>query len=159
MSSRRWCYIWNTYLWRLISTCGRTSWQKKRVNFDPDTKTKSFSTPTLKPNKFRSLHWNQVKFDRPHWNRVNFDHPHKNQVSFDVYTITKRFAARIQTKSIRPPKQNPSQSITLKTCQFRPVHSISTPRTKHKSISIPTLKPSQIRSPTHKNQGNFDATT
>ena len=34
-----------------------------QVKFDPNTKTRSFSTPTPKPSKFRSAHKKQVNFD------------------------------------------------------------------------------------------------
>ena len=108
-------YITNTYICQdSISICGRSS-HKIQVNFDLDTRTKSYSTLVHKTNQFRSLSWNQVKFDPSHWNQVDIDHPDKRQVNVDVH---KRFAARIQKSSrLRPlpPTQNTSPSIvTLK---------------------------------------------
>ena len=50
----------------VISICGRISSHKIQVNFDPDTKTKSFLAPIHKTKQFRSLNWNQAKFDPPH---------------------------------------------------------------------------------------------
>ena len=80
---------------------------QKQVNFDTYAKTKYFSTPTLKPSKFRSLHWNQVTFDPPH-----------SQVNFDPYTKTKSFSTppkkqvnsdpRTKNKSILIPILKPS---------------------------------------------------
>ena len=129
----------------------------------PRHKTKLISIQTLisshfrPPNKnqiSRSLHGNQVKFDLPHWNQVNFDHPRKNEVKFDAYTTTKWFLARIQkTKSLATTHTKPSQSIDMfKTTHFPPVNADS--RTKNKSISIYTWKPSQFRS-LHWNQVKF----
>ena len=142
---------------------------KNRVNFDPDTKNKTFSTATKKPSHFRFLYWNQVNFDHPHtqinfiralnssqvssphWNQVNLDHPHNNHVNFDAYTKTKWFRARVQKPSeFRPPTLKPSQSLpTLKQVIFGPhsqPKSIWPPGKKQGSISIPTLKSSQFRS-------------
>ena len=67
---------------------------KNQDNFDPDTKTKYFSTPAqnqvssdpyteIKPistthttKSISFLRWNQVKFHPPDWDQVNFNHPH-----------------------------------------------------------------------------------
>ena len=128
-----------------ICISGRTSSHKIHVYFDLDTRTKLFSTPRHKANQFRSLNWNHVK-----WNQVNMDHPDENIANFDAHTKTKRFAARIQKPNqFRPPPPHKSKSIdhdaqnNLISARTR---LISIPRTERKSLSIPTLKPSQIRS-------------
>ena len=62
---------------------------KKLFNFDPNTKTKYFSTPTQKPSQLRSLHWSKVKFD-PHYKiKSILMRRRENQVDFDTYTKTK----------------------------------------------------------------------
>ena len=141
------------YLSRLHTICGRTS-HKTQVNFDPDTKTKSFFTPRHQPNQFRSLDCNQVKFDPPHWKQVNNDHPDKNQVNCDAYTKAKRFAARIQNRvnfdHHHPQKKQVNRSSHLKqvnfgpyTVNFDPPHRKQVtfnPSTKTKPNSIPHTK-------------------
>ena len=126
---------------------------KNQVVFDPQTHNKSIPipklkssqvrSPTLKSSQYRPARRNQVSLDAhtktkrlsARKNRVNFDHhhhPHKNQKSIDRNTQNKVISARTR--------------------------SISILRTKKKSLSITTLKPSQIRSLTQ-NQVNFDANT
>ena len=111
-----WSYSVDVMLFVFVFICSRS--HKIQVNFDPETKTKSFLTPINETKKFRSLNWNQVKFDRPHWNQVNIHHPDKTK-SISMLTLKPSdFAARIQKLSqSRPsPTQKPSPSImTLKT--------------------------------------------
>ena len=58
-----------------------------QVNFDTNTKTKSFSTPTQKPSQIRS--------------------PHKKRVSFDPHTKTKLILIQtLKSSHFRPPHQN-----------------------------------------------------
>ena len=137
---------------------------KTPVDFEPDAKTKSFSTATQEPNQCRSatlkwshfrqptqtqinfiLHWNQVKFDWPHWNQVNLDHPHKMQGNLHVHTKNKWFSPLVLKPSqFRPPTQQPNQ--------FHPY-------TEVKSISIPTIKSSQFWRRDTISQLNFDPHT
>ena len=111
----------------------------KSSQFDPHSKIKSISMPS---------HKTQFNFD-PISKTKYFRTQRKNQVNFDD-TKTKRFAARIQKPSqFRPPPPQKTKSIDHYTQnKFISAHtrSISIPRTKNKSPSIPTLKPSQIRS-------------
>ena len=107
--------------------------------FDPDTKTKYFSTPTNKPSLFRPRRRNQVKFNPPHPNQVNIDQPgrmlvllnlpHQNNVDFD------------------PPLKLSQLDSHSNIRQFR------SPHAKTKWISIPALKPS-IYGPPPENQVN-----
>ena len=85
-------------------------------------KTSQFLTPRQPPNIFHPYDENKVS-SIPHRNQVKFDHLHKNQVNFHDITQNKSFSARTQMQS-----------------PFWP-------RTTNKSISIPTLKPSQFLSP------------
>ena len=115
---------------------------KNQVDFDPETKTKSFSTPTQKLSQFQSLHRNQVKFNRPHWNKINFDQ-HKNLAQFDPYTKIKlisthdgdqvNFDPYSKFKSILMPRHK--NQVNFDTT------------TKIKLIRSPTLKSSQFRHP------------
>ena len=118
---------------------------KNQVNFDPATKTKSFSTPTQKISQFPSLLWNQVSFDPPYYNQVHFDHAHKKQVNFDAHTKTESFSTRTQKWSqFRPPTQKPSQ--------FRALH--------WNQVNFDLLHQNQVNfDHPHKKQVNFDAPT
>ena len=73
---------------------------ENQVNFDPDTKTKWFSTPTQKPSQCWSLHWNQLNFDHPHTTQVNFDN-HTNQVIFGPHTKPRQFQPPTQKQGNR----------------------------------------------------------
>ena len=104
-----------------------TPWHKNRVNFDPDTKSESCSTPNQKQNQFRSIHWHQVNYGRWHNNQmnlipslkssqvssytqVNFFYPQNNQVNFGAHNKTKRFLACLQKLAcFWPPTQKLSQ--------------------------------------------------
>ena len=107
---------------------------KKQANLDFHSQTNSISIPHIKPCYFRPQHWNQVSFDvttqkpsqfRPlHRNQVSFDPPHWNWANLD-----------------HPHKNEVTQLPSLKTSHFRPAHK------KIKVISIPTVRPSQRRSP------------
>ena len=143
---------------------------KTPVDFEPDAKTKSFSTATQEPNQCRSatlkwshfrqptqtqinfiLHWNQVKFDWPHWNQVNLDHPHKMQANLHAHTKTKRFSAHFQKLiQFRPPAQKPNRfysyaEIKSNLIPHTDTMSIWTTQTKTKSILMLILKSSDFR--------------
>ena len=103
---------------------------KSRVNFDPETKNKSFSTTTKKPSQFQFIRWNQVNFGLPH-NKTNFDAPrHENQINFDPDSKPRLFRPPHKTKSILIPALKSSQSRS--------------PKLKSSLIRLPTQQPSQF---------------
>ena len=132
-----------------------------------------FRAPAPKTSQFRYQHQNEVKFDPPHIKIKLISTPplksrphskiksismrrHKNDDNFDPYTKTRYFRLRHKTKSIpiQALKLSKVQPPTLKSSIFRPPIPIKNlaykneancdPSTKNKSISIPTLKPSQF---------------
>ena len=94
-----------------------------------DAKTNLISIPTLNLSPFRTLHWNHVKLDPPH-KQIQFRSKHWHQVIFGPH----------KNKKIPSPHK--------KTVNFDL-------KTKTKSFSTPTPKPSQFRSPPW-NQVKFD---
>ena len=137
-----------------MSICGRTS-NKKQVHFDPDTKTKSFSTPRHKPNQFRSLNWTQVKFYPSHLNQVDIDQNQTKTKSISMLTLKpsdSRPASKNESISTTTthPKNKSIDHHTWNKLVLARTRSISTPRTKNKSFSILSLKPSHFRSLTRK---------
>ena len=88
-------------------------WQTKQVNFNPDTKTKYFLTPTQKPSQFRSRHWTQVLMLR-HEKQVNFD-PHSNINSISMPRLKNRvnFDSDIYNTLFSTATQKPAQSRCL----------------------------------------------
>ena len=116
---------------------------KNYVIFDPQTQNKSIPIPKPTSGQVRSLTLKSSQ-SRP---------PRPKQVNFDAQTNTKRFAAGIQkTSQFRPPPptKKPSRSSQSKQVHFGPYTVNFDPLHKNKSLSIPTLKPSQIRSRTRK---------
>ena len=90
--------------------------------------------PTLNSSNFYDAQKNQAIFEA-HKDEVDFNHPHKYQVNFDPDA---------QTKSVS------ILYIHQKQVPFGPnidTNSISVPRNKTNSISIHTLKSSQLQSP------------
>ena len=110
-----------------------------QINFDPNTKIKSFSTPTQKTSQFRSPHKKQVNFDpytktklisiqrlkpghfrTPHQNQLNSDpctessqvrSPQWNQVDFDLpHKNEVKFDAHTKTRWFSASVQKPSQA-------------------------------------------------
>ena len=107
---------------------------KNRVNFDPDTKNKSFSSRTLK---------SKVSSD-PYTEITSIDHLHNNQNHFHTYTETKS-SSTLKSSQFRPHTQTPSQFRFSHYNHSGPeIKSISKTHTKTKSISI-TLQPSDFR--------------
>ena len=148
---------------------------KNRVNFDPDTKSKSFSTATKKTSWFRSLHWNQVNLDHPH-NQINIIPTLKaSQVpstalkssQFGPYTQkTSQFRCSHENQVISCPHTKTTSFLTTHT----KIKSID-PHTKNKEFSARKQKTNQFRSilenqavfgrhifdpPGHKDEVNFD---
>ena len=67
--------------------------RQKKVYFNLDTKTTSFSAPTQKTS-CRYLHWNEVECDPPYLKRqVAFNHPQKNKGEFNARTKSMWFSA------------------------------------------------------------------
>ena len=133
---------------------------QNQVNFDAYTKPRSTSTPTPKPSSFWSLHWNEVNFDSHSYFKSILIPRRKNRVNLDTDTKNKSFstAAHNQVNS-DPPHWNQvyCDHHTHQLNQFHlyteikpisiphnEINSIST-HTKTKSISLLTLKPSDLR--------------
>ena len=122
---------------------------RNRVNFDPDTEIKSFSTATLKTSWFRSLHWNQVYLDHPH-NRINF---------IPTLKLSQVPSLTLKSSQFRRSTQKPNQSRCshekviscphTKTTSFSITHTKTKsidPGTKNKALTACKKKPSQFRS-------------
>ena len=63
--------------------------QNKLDKLDPDSKTKSFSTPTQ--NQVNSDPYTEInpdKFDPPQWNQLNFDHQHSSIPHIEINSIS-----------------------------------------------------------------------
>ena len=115
---------------------------QKQVNFDPFTQIKSSSIP----------HINQVNFDL---NAITkpFSTHHKKQVNFNPHTETKLLSIeRVKPRLSRPPHQNQVNSDP-----YTEIKASSIPRTEMKSISMLTIKPSNLW-PASKHRVNFDYT-
>ena len=108
----------------------------------------------------RSSHSKRVNFGP---NTVNFDPPHKDQITFDPSTKAKSNSIPpVKIMLISTPLLKSINPISiLKSSHFRCLHtktkwisiytlkpSLFGPHTKSKSISIPRLKSSPVRSPT-----------
>ena len=137
-----------------LSICGRTSLHKIQVNTDPDTETKSFSTPSHKRDQFRSLNGNQVNFDpaqkssryrppRPKQKSISMLTPKpsdlrpasKNQVNLDYHHPHKKQTNR--------PSHSKQVNFGPHTVNFGPPHNKQVTfdsNTKTKSSSIPDTK-------------------
>ena len=146
-----------------------------RVNFNPRQKTKvistpslksgqsryikSFSTVTQKPSQVRPLYWNEINFDHPHDNHINFiptlnssevPSPTRNQVNFDHPSQLRCLQSNqvisgphVKPRSISTTHTKKNKSILTPTYETSPFRS----HTNTTSISIPTLKLSQLRPP------------
>ena len=133
---------------------------KKPINFDPNTKTKSFKIPTKWQRQLQSLRWNQVKFDPSWWNQLNydrqhiklvqFDPPYKNRVNFDPLLKSSQFRSPLYIQvNLYASTQTRLISIQiLKQSHFDP---------HKKAKSIPSLTWNQVKfDPPYWNQANFD---
>ena len=133
--------------------CGWTS-HKLQVNSDPHTKTKSFSTPDTK----------KISVD-PQTEIRSSSTPHTETKSTSTTQTKTKLISMLTLKpsDLRPvskilvifdhhhPHKNQiNQPYTKNKLISAGTRSISIPRTKTPSLSIPTLKPSQIRSLTQK---------
>ena len=113
---------------------------QNQVNFNNYTKTKSISPHTQKPSTFWSLHWNKAMFDPPHtlshvWSQ------HQTQVIFDPRTKQSQFRSPLKNKSISIPIRN-QFIFNLEDSK----QAIFDHLTETKSIPIPTLTSSHVRS-------------
>ena len=78
--------------------------QKKHVNFDPQTKTKSISIHRLKPSHFRPPHKTQVNFD-PCTKIKSISIPH-TKIKLISNKIQVNFGAQTKSSLFRSPTQN-----------------------------------------------------
>ena len=138
---------------------------KKRVDFDPDTKTKWFSTPhnqntpipitTSKSSQLRSPHWNRINFDHQQKKTSAIDPPSKNQDIFDPPQKSSQFRSplSIQVDYDASTQIKFYSDLDTRPCRVRSPHknkANSDPYTEIKSSSSLAFKPGQFRPPMQK---------
>ena len=137
-----------------ISIFSRTL-HKTQVNFDPDVKVKSCSTPIHKTDQYRSRSWNYVELYPRHWNQVNIDHRDKTQVIFEGHAKNQSNLRpvplnRVNFDHYHTRTNEVNRSLRTKQVNFAPHKVNFDPPHKNKSLLIPTPKPTQIWSLTQK---------
>ena len=124
---------------------------KNRLGFDPETEKGHFRPLTHQPSQFHP--YTEIKSSYIAYTEMkSIVTTHTNAKSISMLTLKPSdLQPGYNANQLRPPAPKPTQAIpTLHSSYFLPPHQNQVnfdPRTRSKKISIPTLKPSQFRSP------------